>query len=201
MRGRVLKVSVNGEPEIHCLTLTLSERKRYIRLLNSHVVEQSPNDPSWRILSILDHPASLPKPGNRCVLKSIDPFPMTEALFDEHESNDAFPAIWRLGGRWMSRKNRKLIYEPHVNELMLDFEETKEDYESPAARRWLQFCYGIRTVGATLRCIHYSIQDGVLGYLGSFLPAPWRIWLKGVLGLGIQTGESEGFESDDGHGI
>lgn len=98
---------------------------------------------------------------------------------DNHAGAESdFPRFWRLFGYLMSWKTRDTIYTPLIAELQLDFEEVQADYVSPVTRRWLKFCFGLRTILVIVRCLDYSIRDGALQFIARLFPPAWREQLR-----------------------
>ena len=87
-----------------------------------------------------------------------------------------FPRVWALLGFLLGRRDRERIYEPAHNELLEDYVVAKRSYRTPWARRWLTFCFTLRTVLLLAACVRALLGGKVCTFLMTFLPARLKEW-------------------------
>jgi hypothetical protein len=91
----------------------------------------------------------------------------------QHESIGATASnFWDLLGLLFGRKMREQIYDPVIAELKEDLLLAGMHRRSPAARRWIQLCFFIRTALVFLDCIRIAL----LRPLGRLVPVVLKAW-------------------------
>jgi hypothetical protein len=81
--------------------------------------------------------------------------------------------FWDLLGLLFSRKMRKQIYDPVIGELKEDLLLARACRRSPAARRWIQICFFVRTSLVFLDCVRIALSRP----LGKLVPLALRaLW-------------------------
>ena len=86
--------------------------------------------------------------------------------------------FWRLFSYILPRSTRERVFEPAFQDLQADYLETRGKYRTAWAKRWLRFCFGVRTVLMVGGCLRAWVQDAIVSWLMSFVPAEVRRWFR-----------------------
>jgi len=86
--------------------------------------------------------------------------------------------FWRLFFYILPRTTRERVFEPAFNDLQVDYLETKGKYRTRWAKRWLVFCFTLRTVLMVDGCLRAWAQDATVSWLLSFVPDRVRRWIR-----------------------
>jgi hypothetical protein len=89
----------------------------------------------------------------------------------------SWPRWWRLFSFVLPRSTRDRVFEPSFQELMEDYLATRGAYRTKWARRWLKFCFTLRTALMVGSCLRAWITDRGVAALLWFLPGPVREWV------------------------
>jgi hypothetical protein len=89
-----------------------------------------------------------------------------------------FPRAWRLFSFILPRATRERVFQPVYQELLIDYLEARRECNTPRSRRWLTFCFGVKTVLMVVGCLRAWARDATVGRLLSFLPASIRQWIQ-----------------------
>lgn len=96
-------------------------------------------------------------------------------------SND-WQRFWYLIGFAMPSRIRGDLYDPAIEDLKQDLIESRR-FRTKWSRRWLNFCFSVRTVVLFLDCYRCWISVGVGKTLEQILlkaiPLRWRDWWMG----------------------
>lgn len=86
-----------------------------------------------------------------------------------------FPRAWELLGFLLGRIIRERIYTPVHQELLEDYMVAKR-YRTKWARRWLAFCFTLRTFLLLGECFRAALADKGAQLLLKLIPEPVRHW-------------------------
>lgn len=86
-----------------------------------------------------------------------------------------WPRIWSLLRFSFSREIKERIFDPAVGELMEDYVQASR-FRTTAARRWLTFCFAIRTVLLVLDCLRVVAMSRTVQFVWRLTPEPIRRW-------------------------
>lgn len=86
-----------------------------------------------------------------------------------------FPRVWELLGFLLGRTIRERIYTPIHHELLEDYLLAKR-YRTKGARRWLAFCFTLRTLVLLAECVRAALADKGARLLLKLMPEPLREW-------------------------
>ncbi len=133
------------------------------------------------------HPGKIPE--GTYLLNACDVFVLEEAILLAWDSDVAellreepkltgFPRVWELSRFLFCKKTREEQFDPSYHVLLGDYLETrKEEYQTPWAKRWLFFCFSVRTLGLLVQCASTSWRVAIVGALVVYGPR----WLKDLL--------------------
>jgi hypothetical protein len=82
--------------------------------------------------------------------------------------------FWDILGFLFSRRMREHVYDPVIEELKEDMLLARARRRSPAARRWLQVCFFVRTSVVFLDCVRIALSRP----LGRLLPVTLKAWWR-----------------------
>jgi hypothetical protein len=85
--------------------------------------------------------------------------------------------FWDLLGLLFSRKMREQVYDPVIGELKEDLIVARAHRRSPAARRWIQACFVVRTTLVFLDCVRVALFRP----LGRLVPVALKAWWRLLL--------------------
>ncbi len=83
---------------------------------------------------------------------------------------------WELLGYVFPKELRLEVYEPIRNELLEDYLTARRKYRTRWARRWLCFCYTLRTAWVVLDCFRVLAASKLGQALLTWMPEPLRRW-------------------------
>ncbi len=83
--------------------------------------------------------------------------------------------LWKLFSFILSRRTRERVFEPAYQDMLADHLESKK-YRTKWARRWLTFCFALRTVLMVGDCLRAVAADKALIALARMIPEPLRRW-------------------------
>lgn len=86
-----------------------------------------------------------------------------------------FPATWELFPFLLSRRIQRDVYEPVQEELLADWLKTRR-YKGKLARRWITFCFFVRTAHAFILCLFECAREPAVRYVAGRLPNAFRRW-------------------------
>jgi hypothetical protein len=73
---------------------------------------------------------------------------------------DRFPSVfWALFPFILPRRLREQVYEPSYQELLEDYHVARRSYRTKWARRWLTFCFTLRTLVLVAQCFGALLSD------------------------------------------
>jgi len=78
----------------------------------------------------------------------------------------------------LSKKTREQVYEPHYNEILEDYTLAKRTYRTKCARRWLTFCFSVKTLGLFVESIITAIGDRFIRRIEKTAPTIVHWWLR-----------------------
>ena len=86
-----------------------------------------------------------------------------------------FPRLWELLAFALGKETRRRVYEPVRQELLEDYVRAAR-YRTKWSRRWLGFCFTLRTILLVLGCIRAASADKTVRFLLRFIPKPLKEW-------------------------
>ncbi len=87
-----------------------------------------------------------------------------------------WPRVWELLGYLLPWKVREKVYEPGHHELLEDYILTNRKYHAKWAKRWLGFCFTLRTLLLVLDCWRVLMADKGIQLLQKMIPEAIRRW-------------------------
>lgn len=101
----------------------------------------------------------------------------SESIPEANQTTDdlSWPKVWHLFGFLLPHSIRDRVYGPAVQELLLDHLEARR-YRSTWARRWLCFCFLMRTALLAINCIRATGLDKLAYLILKLMPEPLRRW-------------------------
>jgi hypothetical protein len=88
----------------------------------------------------------------------------------------SFPRAWRLFSYLLPRKTRDRVFEPAYQDLVDDYLTTRAKYRTKWAKRWLTFCYTLRTCLMVLDCLRAMLADKAIALLARVVPERLKHW-------------------------
>ena len=88
------------------------------------------------------------------------------------------PRLWELFPYLLSNKTREKVYEPAKHDLEHDHVFGKRKFRSKGARRWLTFCFCLRTVVLFFGSIKAALGDNFIRGLEKIAPGIVHWWLR-----------------------
>ncbi len=79
------------------------------------------------------------------------------------------PKIWDLLGFFFSKAIQDRAWDPYVEELKADYARARSMRKSKWARRWLNFCFVVRTIGAVVATLGLVVKSKTWEKLAAFL--------------------------------
>jgi hypothetical protein len=80
---------------------------------------------------------------------------------------------WELFAFCLNRKTKQEVFEPLLDELKEDY-LLAQRYRTPWAKRWLQFCFTLKTLAMVGGCLRVSISSKIVKLLLCFVPEAVR---------------------------
>jgi len=88
----------------------------------------------------------------------------------------SYPRLWSLLQYLLPKTIRVRLFTPAHEDLKADYYTAYRQFRSKRARRWLRFCFALRTIILILGCLWTWGLDKLLKWLTTLLPAPLRQW-------------------------
>ncbi len=89
-----------------------------------------------------------------------------------------FPAWWELFRYVLPENIETQVFDPTYNNLLADYLTADQHFKDPSRRKWLTFCFGLRTILMFLECLRVYITDRTVGSLvrlgPRYIKALWR---------------------------
>ena len=93
-----------------------------------------------------------------------------------------FPIWWELFRYALPKKAEREVFDNTYNDLMADYLRAGQHFKHPGRKRWLTFCFGLRTVLMFLECLRTFVQDRTIGHLSRLAPRfVARLWKSFVI--------------------
>jgi hypothetical protein len=99
------------------------------------------------------------------------------AAIETEADQTGFPRFWALFPCILSRQVRERIYHPAHQDLLQTYLATRGRYRTKWARRWLVFCFTVRTAAMVVDCIAVSCKGKLARLLFALLPPLVKHWL------------------------
>jgi len=107
---------------------------------------------------------------------ATDPEKAADRIAAEAPS-DGLPRFWRLFSYLLSRKSREELFEPAYNDMLQDYLETRGQYRTKWAKRWLKLVFTLKTVSMVCGCMRAALVEKGKNAILCLLPGPFRQWL------------------------
>ena len=89
------------------------------------------------------------------------------------------PRILELAGFLIPKRTRERVFEPYRHELCEDYYQSRRQYRTKSSRRWLTFCFTVRTLVALFESLRVGLASAGGRMLLGFVPERWKQWWTG----------------------
>lgn len=95
-----------------------------------------------------------------------------------------FPRFWELFGYVLPPSIKRKAYEPYVEEMKEDYLVARSNPKNRRKwpRRWLWFCFFIRTFAACVTSLRLFFMESCWKWLAALLPSEVKDWFRRFTG-------------------
>jgi hypothetical protein len=86
-----------------------------------------------------------------------------------------FPLLWELFGFALRRRTRERIFEPAYQDMFAQHLKARQ-FTGKWERRWLNFCFALRTIGLVLSCWRIATWTAAITIAFRLIPANVKEW-------------------------